>query len=403
MVTSSGVAGPALAPETPLAGLRVVELGDDLVAYCGRLLASLGADVVLVEPPPGCDRRRSAEHVGGPCAAAFAWFHTGKRSVVIDIEGELGRERFRALVASADVLLDGGPPDRLSRWSCSGDELRTRNPRLVVASVTPFGRCGPYSEYRWAESVLFAMGGMMNLAGNPGEPPVTAPGAQATVVGGAQAAFGILVALKVAEETGRGQDVEVSVQEAFAAQENVVSSFSGDGWRGERTGSQHRVAVPGRIYPCVDGFVHLFVSPVQRGAWDRLLEWMGSSAGVLRDPSWAVPRYRRANVEQVDEVVAAWTRGWRKAELYEEAQRRHIPCAPVNTMLDYASDPQVISRDFFFQAVGGDYRYAAPVLVADGRRRGAEHAAPRLDDGCPLQGNEDRWWAGPPVDVASEG
>lgn len=403
MGSSVGSVKVKLAPEAPLAGLRVVELADELVGYCGRLLASLGAEVVLVEPPGGCERRRSGENLGGAAMAEFLWFHTGKRSVVIDTEGEEGREHLRALLASADVFLEGGAPERLASWSCTGDELRKRSPALVVVSVTPFGRFGPYRDYRATELVLFAMGGMMNLSGKPGEAPVTAPGAQATVVGGVEAAFGALVALRVAKDTGRGQDVEVSVQEALAAQENVVSSFTGDGWRGERTGSQHRVAVPGRIYPCADGFVHLFVSPVQRGAWDRLLDWMGSAAGVLRDSSWADPRYRRANVGKVDKVISAWTRGWRKTALYEEAQQRHIPCAPVNTMLDFMQDPQAVARGSFLNTVAGEYRYPAPVLVAEGRRRGSENCAPRVNDRG-VFASEGNVWDGERVeDVVEEG
>lgn len=373
-----GPPGDPVPAELPLEGVSVVEIGDDLAAYCGRFLASLGADVTLVEPPGGCDRRRWAERVGGEFAAAFRWLHTGKRSVVVDAERPGGVEALRRLVDTADVLVEGGPPERLERWGISGPMARTSNPELVVASVSPFGHSGPYHRFQATESVLFAMGGMMNLAGNPGEAPVAAPGAQATVVGGAEAAFGVLVALRDAERTGRGQDVEVSVHEAFAAQENVVSSFSGDGWRGERTGSQHRVAVPGTVYPCADGFVHLFVSPVQRGAWDRLLEWMGPAAGILGDPEWAVHRHRRQHVAQVDAVIGQWTRQWRKAALYEEAQRRHIPCAPVNTMSEVAADPQMVERAFFQQAVGGDYRYPGAVLVADGRRRPPETAAPPL-------------------------
>lgn len=374
----SAALGDRIPAEMPLVGVSVVEIGDDLTAYCGRLLASLGAEVVLVEPPGGCDRRRAAEQFGGEFAAAFSWLHTGKQSIVIDGERPDGAEALRQLVDTADVLVEGGPPGRLERWGLSGPLARSSNPKLAVASITPFGRSGPYRDYRATEAVMFAMGGLMNLAGNPGEAPVAAPGAQATVVGGAEAAVGVLIALRQAARTGRGQDVEVSVHEAFAAQENIVSSFSGDGWCGERTGSQHRVAVPGTVYPCADGFVHLFVSPVQRGAWDRLLEWMGPAAGMLRDPAWAVHRHRRQHVEQVDAVIGRWTRQWRKAELYEEAQRRHIPCAPVNTMSEFADDPQVVDRAFFQHAVGGDYAYPGALLVADGRRRSAETAAPPL-------------------------
>lgn len=369
----------------PLDGLLVLEIADGLVAYCGRLLASLGAEVVLVEPPGGCDRRRGVdEELVQGITASFAYLHTGKSSLVIDPNKADDVTRLHELADRADVLLHGTGSEWNSQLVLSRDSLRLKNPGLVIASIWPFGSDGPYSGYRSSSSVSFAMSGLMNISGNPGEPPVLAPCDQSTVVAGSQLAVGVMVAIREREHSGLGQDVEVSVQEAFSAQENIVSSFTGDGWIGERTGSQHRVAAPGSIFPCKDGFVHLFVSPVQKGAWERLIDWMGGSAGVLSQEKWSNPRYRRANITELNKVIRAWTNTWFKHDLYVEAQKRHIPCAPVNSMSDFIEDPQVVARGFFQPApLGRDpsYFYPAPLIIINGSRRNDESRAPDLGVG----------------------
>lgn len=367
---------------SPLEGLLVVEVADELVAYCGRLLASLGAEVVLVEPPGGCRLRKGQdEQAIADITPSFAWLHTGKSSIVIDPTNDSDLVEFKALIAKADIVLQGPGGEWNQRLTLACESLPNDNPGLVVASILPFGSTGPYQNYRSTKAVDFAMSGLLNLSGKPEEPPVLAPCNQSTVVAGAQASVGILIAIRVREQTGLGQCVEVSVQEAFTAQENIVSSFTGDGWRGERTGSQHRVASPGRIYPCKDGFVHLFVSPVQKGAWDRLLDWMGSAAGILSQEEWSNPRYRRSHVTVLDEVVRDWTRTWPKQDLYIEAQKRHIPCAPVNSMADFARDPQTVSRGFFQQARDNresTYFFPSSAILFNGLRRHGERRAPEL-------------------------
>lgn len=366
----------------PLDGIVVVEIADNLVAYCGRFLASLGADVILVEPPGGCAHRRGlADQVGETLAPSFACLHTGKSSVVLDPGNNDDIAALRQLIAKADVLLQGTGIEWGNQLNLSSDILQKENPGLVLASILPFGSHGPYKDYRSSVSVDFAMSGLMSLSGNPGEPPVLAPGDQSAVVAGAQASVGILVALRAREFDGLGQEVEVSVQEAFSAQENIVSSYTGDNWRGERTGSQHRVAAPGRIFPCKDGFVHLFVSPVQKGAWERLVDWMGPAAGALSQEVWSNPRFRRTHIEELNEVIRAWTTTWFKEDFYIEAQKRHIPCAPVNSMSNFIQDPQIIARDFFKSVPGYEepsYLYPGPVVIVNGSRRTDERRAPKL-------------------------
>lgn len=362
-----------------LSEVSVVEIADTLGAYCGRFLASLGAHVVLVEPPGGCRLRRDIESPDLPFNPSFAWFHTGKGSREIDPKNADDMESLARLIGDADVLIKGPESYWLEGLDFSPQSLSKNYPSLVVASVSPFGSFGPYHNYRATESVNFAMSGLMNISGEPNEPPVLAPMDQSMVVGGIQGAVGILIALWEREQSGLGQEVEVSVQEAFCAQENIVSGFTGDNWRGERTGSQHRVATPGRIYPCKDGYVHLFVSPVQKGAWQRLVEWMGSAAEILSQEEWSNPRYRRSNVEILDEIVRRWTKGWCKQDFYIEAQNRHIPCAPVNSMSDFIEDPHIVERGFFQQfssEAGPSYLSPGPVVLVNGRRRTGEQPAP---------------------------
>lgn len=369
----------------PLAGLLVLEVADGLVSYCGRQLASLGAEVILVEPPGGCILRRGVDEIlVEGITPSFAWLHTGKSSVVIDPSKTDDVAIFHDLIGKADVLLGGTGREWNNELILSRENLRNLYPRLIVASISPFGFGCPYESYKSSVSVDFAMSGLMNISGNPQEPPVLAPCDQSTIVAGSQLAVGVMVALKEREVSGLGQDVEVSVQEAFSAQENIVSSFTGDGWIGERTGSQHRVAAPGSIFPCKDGFVHLFVSPVQRGAWERLIDWMGESASVLLQEEWSNPRYRRANVAQLNQIIRAWTASWHKQDLYIEAQKRHIPCAPVNSMSDFVEDPHIVDRNFFQSAPAGNgpgYFYPGPLVIINGSRKGDESRAPDLGSG----------------------
>lgn len=382
---NQGVEHSGVARVGPLAGLLVIEVADGLVAYCGRLLASLGAEVVLVEPPDGCHHRRGLnEELVEGVTPSFAWLHTGKSSIVIDPCKNHDVSMLHKLVGKADVLLHGPGEEWNDDLILIDEDTRNKNPGLVRASIWPFGSEGPYRDYQSSVSVDFAMSGLMNISGNPGEAPVLAPCDQSTVVAGSQLAVGIMVALKAREASGLGQDVEVSVQEAFCAQENIVSSFTGDGWAGERTGSQHRVAAPGSIFPCKDGFVHLFISPVQKGAWDRLISWMGVSAGVLSRDDWSNPRYRRANITELNNIVRSWTKQWLKQDLYVEAQKRHIPCAPVNSMSDFVEDPHIVARGFF-QSVparkNAGYVYPAPLIIINGSRRVDETRAPDLGEG----------------------
>ncbi len=355
--------------------LRVLEIAHPNVMYCGRLLAEFGAEVVLVEPPAGDVSRHEMPIIHhGPLhgqSASAAYFHVGKHSITLDLRQADGQSLFRQLAQHADVILDGTIPGQLVAWQLDYGTLQSDNPGLIQAAVTPFGQSGPRSEWLATELVNFAMGGLMAVSGSAAGPPTGAPGPHGAIIGGAHAAFAILTALRVKQRTGHGQFIDVSIQACFAAQENLISAYTGEGRSTPRLGSQHRVATPGRVYACQDGWVHFFVSPAQQGAWDRLMEWMGNPP-AFAGTEWADARYRRRHAEEIDAAVSKWTGNFTKQVLYKEAQRRKIPCAPVNTLNEYLQDEQVRARGFVAKTVGNpllEYDYLTSPWMVDGNRR----------------------------------
>ena len=347
------MAEPRTAPQA-LDGVRVLELAGAEGEYCGKLLADFGAEVIKVEPPGGSPSRLEPpfkdDRPGPDRSLPFLYFNANKKSVTADLASGPGRERVRRLARTADVLLESAAPGTLAAMGLGYEDLRAANPRLIYASVTAFGQTGPYSRYRWSGLVAFAMGGLMYVSGKPSAPPVNAPGAQAFLVGSAHAALAVLMALWHVRQGAAGQHVDVSMMDCLAAMENMVSRSASTGVHPRRDGTQHRFAAPGTIYRCRDGYVHIFVTNSQPGAWGRFVDWLGLPEALTGD-EFDNPVYRRAHVAEVDRVVSGILAGLPKEKVYEELQDRHIPCAPVNTPLEYVRDRHVESRGFVIDTV----------------------------------------------------
>ena len=347
------MAEPQTAPQA-LDGVRVLELAGAEGEYCGKLLADFGAEVIKVEPPGGSPSRNEPpfkDHRPGPDRSLpFLYFNANKKSVTADLGTEAGRDCVRRLARTADVVVESAVPGTLPAMGLGYADLRPANPRLVYASVTAFGQTGPYSGYRWSGLVAFAMGGLMYVSGKPSAPPVNAPGAQAFLVGSAHAALAILMALWHVRRGGAGQRIDVSMMDCLAAMENMVSRSASTGVHPRRDGTQHRFATPGTIYRCRDGYVHIFVTNSQPGAWDRFVDWLGLPEALTGD-QFNDPVYRRAHVAEVDRVVSGILADLPKEKVYEELQDRHIPCAPVNTPLEFVRDRHIESRGFVVDTV----------------------------------------------------
>ena len=338
-----------------LDGVRVLDLADEPGVYCGKLLADMGADVIKVEPPGGAAMRRigpffadgNAGASGSDCnRSLFFWhYNTNKRSAIIDIETTQGRATFLRLAATADIIIETAAPGRLDALGLGYATLAARNPRLALVSITPFGQAGPYRDFRGSDLIAQALGGMVYVNGFEHEPPLQGLGLQAYHCASTYAAIGAMLALLARESTGRGQWIDVSLQECVAASlEHASSSFHQDGTIAERHGSLHWTRYF-RAARCRDGYaVHCTL-----GDWTSLIEWVNAEgkAQDLLEPAWQDFNHRRDHCVHLFDVLDEWAKEYRVAELVDGAQLRRLPYAAVLPPEALPHTPQLQERGFF--------------------------------------------------------
>jgi len=216
----------------PLGGVRVLDLTDGAGAMSGRLLADLGADVVLVEPPGGATARSAPPLVDG-VSLPFLTQSANKRSMQIDWSTPAGREEVLALARAADILLESQTPGRLAAAGLGREVLHAANPRLVITSVTDFGQTGPYRDWVGTDWVHLALSSVLSRSGNPGRPPLMPPGRLAAEHGAAQAAWATLVAYWWALETGQGAAIMTNGDQGAALIAEIKFAIAAEyGWPG---------------------------------------------------------------------------------------------------------------------------------------------------------------------------
>ena len=349
---------------SPRLDVRVVELAGPWTAPAGRVLAGVGASVVLVEAA-GDDGGRSSDRDG------FAHWHAGKESVRVDATTPAGRARLVELLRWADVLLDPGTPWDLPGAGLTGDVLATQNPGLVHVAVTPFGFTGPRAPWQATDLVVAALSGMMHQVGEPGGTPLAPPGEQATQLAGLHAAIAALSALRAARMTGLGQRVDLSATEAAAsALEFGLVMYVHTGRLVQRPGSRHP-SLPHKLFPARDGQVAGGLGGSPR-MWEGLVAWLAehNAADDLQEERWRDPRQRAREADHVLDVLDRFTASWDKLLFAAEAQRRRLPWAPVLEVPEVLVDEHLASRDFFLTVVDGDreLRDVGPAVVVTGQR-----------------------------------
>jgi len=337
-----------------LAGCRVLELCDETGAGCGKLLADLGAEVIKIEPPGGDASRWIPPFWGGEAGSdaslSFLYANTSKRSVTLDLGQAADRVRLRQLAATAALVVETFPPGHLDALGLGWPALREGNPRLVLTSITGFGRTGPRRGWRSSDLVANALGGALQVIGEADDPPVRLAGRQAHVAASLVAASASLVALLHAARTGAGQHVDVSVQEAVASVSHICGAgkYLDDGIVPRRAGAGLFASVPSGIYRCRDGLAYLMVN--RPGHWQALARWVSEATGVpeILDPIFEGPSSRRIPYrELIDLWLVALVERYTVDELYREAQARHIACTPLQTAGAVVADAQLAERGFF--------------------------------------------------------
>ncbi|GEL23140.1 hypothetical protein PSU4_20940 [Pseudonocardia sulfidoxydans NBRC 16205] len=330
---------------TVLDDVVVLEIGDERVEPAGALLAGMGARVLKVEPPGGGPTRQRPPLLTDGRSLHWESWNAAKEIVEVDI-GDT--ERRTELVAAADIVLVG--LDDPAADGLDAHTVRGHAAHVVHVDITPFGRSGPYADHRAGDLVLMAVSGYLAISGRPGVAPAVPPAGQAWIVAGAQAALSAVVALRA----GGGDGIEVAAVEVLAAQENLYSTYSARSVVLPRNGSQHRACAPGRIYPCRDGHVHIFVgAQKERGVWDRWLDWIGRPP-ELAGAHWQDIAFRKRpeNLAVIDEIATRFFAAETRDDVVAAGQRRHIPIVAVLDPAEVVALPHVHDRGLLVHANG---------------------------------------------------
>ncbi|MBI3391019.1 MAG: CoA transferase [Deltaproteobacteria bacterium] len=337
-------------PDSALRGVRVLDLADESGAYCGKLLADMGADVIKIELPRGDAARTIGPFFAGgeldPNRSLFFWhYNTNKRSVVLDLAQPNGREQLRQLAATADLMIETFATGHLDALGLGYADLAQRNPGLIAISLTPFGQDGPYRDWKSSDTVAQALGGMLFVNGHRDEPPLRSLGLQAYHSASTYAAIGALLALLARARSGRGQHVDISIQECVAATvEHISGYYHQTGQIEVRRGTLHWSRCF-RVGKCRDGYaMHCSL-----GDWTSLIEWVkgDGKAQELGDSDWEDYKYRREHSVRLFDVLDEWAKDYSVADLVEGAQLRRIPYAAVLPPETLPENPQLVERGFF--------------------------------------------------------
>jgi len=385
------VHGPHDGRPGPLAGLRVLDISTLLSApQVASALGDLGAEVIKVETPHG-DPLRSIGAQRNGHSLMFAMVNRNKRGITLDLRQPSGQELLRRLASSVDVLVENMPVETLTKWGCTYEELSARNPRLVVVSVSTYGRTGPYCDRTGAGTLAEAYGGLTYMTGEPDGPPMLPSIPLGDTLCSMAGVIGALAACYHRDvHGGLGQHVDVSMYEPILQLMGpTITGWDPGGPAPERTGSRVPGGVPRNVYRAGDGG-WMVVSGTTDAQVARILELMG------HDREEMVARFGRSDerlrhADELDAMVARWVGGLPRDEALALLLGARIPAAPVNDVPALLRDPHIDAREDVIHVVDdecgpmalvapvprlsatpGAIRATAPLLGADNRRVYAE-------------------------------
>lgn len=341
----------------PLTGVRVLDLGHVFQGpYATFLMAMAGAEVIKIEPPRGDMMRKRARDGDYP----FRALNGCKRSIVLNLKTERGRELLLELSRTADVLVENFAPPVMPRLGLGPDAFLQVNPRLIYASASGFGRTGPYADKLALDLTIQAMSGLMSTTGEKGGRPLKAGVPVADFMSGAHLYGAIVTALYERERTGRGRVLEVSMLESlFATLLPAAGHVYASNTVPQRTGNRHVADsyVPFDTFETADGWMAIVCATDEH--WANLTEAMGrpdlrDSEELRRLPG------RVARIDEVTAAVADWTATRTRNEISALCDQYHVPAAPLRDMMEVLADPHLHARGFLTDHVTDAVPVALP-------------------------------------------
>jgi len=345
---------------------RVLDLTDEKGFLCGKILADLGADVIKIEKPGGNSGRNigpfNKDIPGLERSLYWLAYNSNKRSITLNIETSDGKQIFSQLVKEAGFVIESFPIGYMEKLGLGFHDLNQLNRNVILISITPFGQTGPHKDYLASDIVSAAMGGGMFLTGDTDRPPVRIGVPQAELHASTQAAAAAMIAHYHRQKTGRGQHVDVSIQQSLIMTTFNALAFWALHHEVVGRGGQYRTGLSTSVrlrqtWPCKDGYVSYILIGGVLGAKDnRLLsKWMDDEEmgdELFRKFEWENLSIRDMTIElqqKLEEPLLNFFINHTKLELYEGAAKRGIKLYPVYTPQELLENPQLQARDFWIK------------------------------------------------------
>ena len=348
-----------------LSPYRVLDLTNELGFLCGKILGDLGADVIKIEPPGGDPARATGpfykNQIDPEKSLFWFGFNNNKRGITLNLESPRGRELFLQLVATSDFVVETFTPGYLDSLNLGYAELSKINSRVVLTSITPFGRTGPYSRFNASDIEIMALSGCMSLTGDTDRPPLRVTFPQSYGWTGSYAAMGALIAHYHRELTGEGQQVDVSAQACLLWAFSHAHTFwdlnrhlekrAGSFMTGRSiTGAKMRV-----FWPCKDGYLNFIIYGGEAGRRTNqaLVDWMdsqGTAPDFLKQKDWKTFDIAKVTQEEIDlmeEPIGEFFKRVTKADFFKQVVKRQMLGYPVASVKEIFADPQHEARNFW--------------------------------------------------------
>ncbi|MFI5282354.1 MAG: CaiB/BaiF CoA transferase family protein [Candidatus Dormibacterales bacterium] len=366
----------------PLRGIRVLEVGNYLAApFCGMQLADLGAEVIKIENPEGGDQVRSSAPLVQGEGSAFMRINRNKRSLALDLKAPGGKEIFRKLVSTADVVVENLRPGTMSDLALDYASLRAGNPGLIYVAASGWGQDGPLRDQPGMDIMAQARSGLMSITGMPGGEPVKVGVPLCDLVCALYCALAAVSALHARRESGLGQFIDISLFESgvsLAVWE--AGAYFATGAIPRPLGSAHQSAAPYQAFRSSDGW--LTIGATTRFNWKAMCDALGLEH-LLADERYSDASLRHLHREGLAQAIESVTATQTTQHWLEVLGEARVPCAPIQDFGEVFADPQLVERDYFWDShhptAGRVRQLGSPMRMSRTPTR-RDRAAPRLGE-----------------------
>jgi formyl-CoA transferase len=368
----------------PLEGVRVLELGTLIAGpFCGKTLGDFGAEVVKVEPPGEGDPLRRWRAMRNGVSLWWQVQSRNKKSVTADMRRPEGQEIVRRLARRSDIVIENFRPGALERWNLGWDRLSAENPKLILVRISGYGQDGPYRARPGFAAIAEAFGGFRHVTGFPDRPPVRPNLSIGDTIASLHGVIGTLMALHHRNVNGgKGQVIDVALYEAmFNCMESVLPEYDAHGVVRERSGSALPGIAPSNIYPCSDGGWVLIAANAD-SLFSRLMTAIGRE-DLRDDPALARNDGRAAQMQRIDDAIAAWTSQRAQREVLAAMERAEVPAGTIFSIADIARDPHYAARGMLLDTTASDgepLKQPGIVPKLSATPGAIRHAAPALGE-----------------------